>query len=537
MRKITMIALAFCLGIPTGMQTQQLNDVRSSPLSFGYTNPVLPGFYPDPSVCRVEDDFYLVTSSFCYFPAVPIFHSRDLIHWEQIGNCLNRPSQVNLTKADAWSGIYAPTIRYHKGIFYMIVTNVTDRTQVGRPGDNFLVYTTDPRGEWSEPVWLQQGGIDPSLYFEVDQCYMVSNPDNYLTLCEINPQTGQQLTPSRKIWAGTGGRYPEAPHIYQKDGWYYLLASEGGTEYGHRVTIARSREIYGPYESNPANPILTHMNLNAQTNPIQGTGHGDIVQARDGSWWMTFLAFRPQEGTHHLTGRETYLAPLEWNENAWPVVNGNGTVSIQMNVPTLPQQENIKRVARCEFEEDVLAPQWQYLRNPTVEHYSLKQGKLTMQMAKALGNGIESPSFIGRRQEQAEFTASTQVRLLNAEEGDEAGLTLYMDNDSHAEIFIRQEAGRKQLIVRYVLGSINHIEQSIALPNEKLSLMVKGTKSDYEFGYCLSGQSFISLSRLNTRYLSTETAGGFTGIMIGMYAQAGQKSTAGKAAFEYFEYK
>ena len=154
----------------------------------------------------------------------------------------------------------------------MITTNVTDK-------GNFLVHTKDPSGEWSDPVWIKQGGIDPSIYFEGGKCYLVSNPDNTIMLCEINPMTGEQLSSSKAIWRGTGGRYPEGPHLYKKDGWYYLLISEGGTEYGHKVTIARSRNMEGPYDSNPANPILTHINMEAQLNPIQGTGHADLVEA------------------------------------------------------------------------------------------------------------------------------------------------------------------------------------------------------------------------------------------------------------------
>ena len=217
----------------------------------GYSNPVIPGFHPDPSVCKAGDDYYLVNSSFQYFPGVPLFHSKDLVHWEQIGNCLTRPSQLDLTNANSGSGIFAPTIRYNDGVFYMITTNVSGK-------GNFLVHTTDPRSEWSEPVWLEQGGIDPSLYFEDGKCFMVSNPDGYINLCEIDSMTGKQLSSSKRIWNGTGGRYAEGPHIYKKDGWYYLLISEGGTELGHKVTIARSRYIDGPYQGNPANPILTH---------------------------------------------------------------------------------------------------------------------------------------------------------------------------------------------------------------------------------------------------------------------------------------
>ena len=236
-------------------------------------NPIISGFSPDPSVVAVGEDYYLVNSTFHYFPGVPVYHSRDLLNWQQIGNVLDRPSQLPLEQATASLGIYAPTIRYHDGTFYMITTNVGG-------GGNFMVTAGNPAGPWSDPVWLEQQGIDPSLYFEDGKCYMVSNPDNTITLCEIDPLTGATLSPGKALWKGTGGRFPEGPHIYKKDGWYYLLISEGGTELAHKLTVARSRHIYGPYEANPANPIFTHCSLAAQESNIQGTGHGDMFRRR-----------------------------------------------------------------------------------------------------------------------------------------------------------------------------------------------------------------------------------------------------------------
>lgn len=296
----------------------------------GFSNPIIPGFYPDPSICRVDSDYYIVNSTFEYFPGVPLFHSRDLVNWEQLGYVLDRPSQLKIKGGNIWGGIYAPTIRHNDGVFYMITTNNSDR-------GNFLVHTTDPKsGNWSDPVWLTQKGIDPSLYFEDDRCYMVSNPGDAIWLCEIDPLSGRQLTESKIIWRGTGGRYPEGPHIYKRDGWYYLMISEGGTEYGHKVTIARSRDINGPYESNPANPILTHINRNAQSNPIQGVGHADMVEAPDGTWWLVCLGFRINGEQHHVLGRETFLAPVRWTDEGWPVVNGDGTIALEMPDCGLP---------------------------------------------------------------------------------------------------------------------------------------------------------------------------------------------------------
>ena len=199
-------------------------------------NPIIPGFHPDPSIVKVDDDYYIVNSSFQYFPGVPIFHSKDLINWEQIGNVLDRKSQLNLKDSTGYLGIYAPTIRYHEGTFYMITTEKG-------VNKNFMVTSNDPRGPWSEPIWLDQQGIDPSLYFEDDKLYFVSNPGNMITLCEIDPKTGKQLTPSRHLWGGTGERYPEGPHIYKKDGWYYLLISEVEQKL-HTVLLLLEVKIY-----------------------------------------------------------------------------------------------------------------------------------------------------------------------------------------------------------------------------------------------------------------------------------------------------
>lgn len=496
----------------------------------GYRNPVIPGFHPDPSVCRVGEDYYLVNSSFQFFPGVPLFHSRDLIHWEQIGNCLDRPSQVKLDKAQSWGGIYAPTIRYNDGTFYMITTNVSDR-------GNFLVHTTDPAHGWSEPVWLKQGGIDPSLYFENGRCYMVSNPDAGISLCEIDPATGEQLTPSVRIWEGTGGRHPEGPHIYHKDGWYYLLISEGGTEYAHRITIARSRDIYGPYLGNPANPILTHMNRNAQDNPIQGTGHADLVEAADGSWWMVCLAFRPQTGNHHLLGRETFLVPVRWDKGAWPVVNGDGTVSLLMDCTTLPQTAAATPPVRTDFSNGQLPVEWVYLQNPSYENYIFTGKTLRLNgTTTTLDNADASPTFVARRQEHINFTATASLSLHQASQGDEAGISIFRETHSHYDLFIRQDASGQSLVLRYRLGNLSHTEQAVPVQSDKILLRVTGSPDTYRFEYSTDSQLFHPLGTMDTRYISTETAGGFTGTVIGLYASTADDASKGYGEFGWFDY-
>ncbi|MBO8464152.1 MAG: glycoside hydrolase family 43 protein, partial [Firmicutes bacterium] len=235
-----------------------------------YTNPIIKGFYPDPSVCRVGDTYYLVCSSMQYFPAVPLFESKDLINWTQIGHCLTRESQIDLSTVPSSGGVFAPTIRYHEGRFYMCTTNSTSHR-------NFFVWTDNIYGEWSEPIYIEQDGIDPSLFFDNGKTYFLStglDDDGVdgIVQCEINIETGEKLTKSQVIWLGSGGRYVEGPHMYKINGYYYLLAAEGGTEYGHMVTYARSTSPYGPFTLYKDNPVLTNRNLGGYE--IQGVGHG-----------------------------------------------------------------------------------------------------------------------------------------------------------------------------------------------------------------------------------------------------------------------
>lgn len=503
----------------------------AQPQQFGYTNPVIPGFNPDPSVCRVGDDYYLVTSTFQYFPGVPVYHSKDLIHWEQIGNCLTRESQLRLKDAGCSGGIYAPTIRYHDGTFYMVTTNVIS-------GGNFFVTAKDPAGEWSDPVWLEQGGIDPTLYFEGEKTYMVSNPNNGIYLCEIDIQTGKQLTESRLLWQGDGGRYPEAPHIYLKDGWYYLMIAEGGTEYGHSITIARSKDIYGPYESNPNNPILTNFQRLAQTSEIQGTGHGDLIKDQQGFWWIVFLGFRPQNGSHHLLGRETFLEPVEWYED-WPIVNGTGTAEIQKQVATLPQVE-MPEPPENRLSTGRKEPYFIHLNTPVEANYGfVKDSVLRLKPTPVTLDDAGSPTFIAIRQDKFDFTLETEVDLSSATLGDIAGLTVYMENNAHADICLRQDKSKKKqsIVVEYTLYGLKHKACEVSVGKGPAHLRVTGTKKEYIFSYRDAKGRWTEAGRLDTRLLSTETAGGFTGVTLGMYAVSTKGGGFSCADFNYFRYK
>lgn len=509
----------------------------------GYRNPVIKGFNPDPSVCKAGDDYYLVTSSFHYFPGVPLYHSKDLVNWEHIGHVLDRRSQLELPEGRSWSGIYAPTIRYHEGRFYMITTNCSLQK-------NLIVHTDDPFGDWSDPVWVDMPGIDPDLFWDEDgTCWYSGSAGDGIRQCRINPDTGKILSETKMIWYGTGGRYPEAPHIYKKDGWYYLLIAEGGTEFGHGVTIARSRTVDGLYEPAPTNPILTHFKQKTQGSPIQGTGHADIIQAHDGSWWLVCLGFRVQGGQHHLMGRETFLAPVRWDKDAWPVVNGSGDIALEMNVPTLekhpfptlPERNGFDAPAasragsKAEMAETGLGPEWSWIRNPEPSRYQVDGGVLKLYGTEAgLDEPKESPVFVGYRQKDIDFTAETCLSLVNARKGDKAGMTVFMDAGTHYDIFLKKNGGKTSVCIRYAMGVHDYIQETPVSGN-KVYLRITGESDYYKLWYSTDGKDFKMLGINHTRYLSSETVGGFTGIMIGLWAQS--PSETGYAEFDYFEYR
>lgn len=525
MRNILKIVTAICL---TVLSTQAFAQT-------GYKNPIIPGFNPDPSVCRVGDDYYLVTSSFEYFPGLPIYHSKDLVNWEQIGHCLTRDSQLPLQKVNASGGLYAPSIRYHDGLFYVICTNVS-------AGGNFYCTATNPAGPWSEPIWVAIDSIDPDIFWDEDgKTYFVTQGNEGIRVTEIDIKTGKVLGPEHLVWGGIGGRFPEAPHIYKKDGFYYLLLGEGGTEYMHSATIGRSTNIHGPYESCPLNPILTHANRRGQANTIQGVGHADLIQAEDGSWWMVFLGFRVthQWAYYHILGRETFLAPVDWPKGGWPQVNGNGTVSLNMEVPTLPLHPFPKAAVRTEFDNDKLGFEWQYLRNPIRENYSLteKKGWIRISASPYTLNETESVSSILRRQTQHDFTAETLLEFNSSSENEEAGMTLIQNNTHHYDFIIKKINGQYVAQVRVHIGSLSYIAGEKQIKGNKVKLKIEGNPSNYTF-YCSDANSeqYNELGKLDTRYLSTEVAGGFTGVMIGLYTSSNGKDSKAKAYFDWFDY-
>lgn len=489
-----------------------------------YTNPVIPGFYPDPSVCRVGDTYYLVTSSFTYFPGVPLFRSTDLVHWDQIGNVLDRTSQLDLSKTGRWAslGNFAPTIRHHDGRFYMITT-VTDPTRMR----NFFVTATDPAGPWSDPVDVDVLGIDPDIAWDDEgNCWVHFAGEGGINRVCIDDRTGALLSAPERTWSGTGMVAAEAPHLLRRDGAWYLLVAEGGTERGHAVSIARGPSPEGPWEPGPANPLVSHRSTGK---PIQNTGHADLVEAPDGSWWMVLLGVRPRGQTplFHVLGRETFLAPVEWVDG-WPRV-----ADLEVEMPYTPPGTGleIEPVAREDFDGPALEPSWIAVRRPAKEFASLTErpGWLVLS-GDAEGLAGTMPAYVARRQQHHQFRARTRVAVDDSAEG---GLALLMDERSWYSVGLVKGT----VVVTARIGPLcSRVGEAPVSGADDIVVFVetrageRGSPDLVVLGY-EDGDERHELAELDGRYLSTEVCTGFIGRTIGMYA------AGGPAAFDWFAYE
>ncbi|MBQ4640472.1 MAG: family 43 glycosylhydrolase [Clostridia bacterium] len=488
-----------------------------------YQNPVITGFYPDPSVCEARGKYYLVTSSFQYFPGVPLFESEDLINWTQIGHVLTRPSQVHLAHVPSSGGVFAPTIRYHDGRFYMVTTNDTTH-------ENFYVWTDDIYGEWSDPITIDQGGIDPSLLFDEGHVYFISNGADDrgvggVTQCEIDIATGKKLTESRCIWQGNGGRYLESPHMYHLNGWYYLLAAEGGTEYGHMVVLARAQTPWGPFANCPGNPILT--NRNKAPGIIQGIGHGDLIRARDGSWYLMSLGFRQIHmwmPFHHL-GREVFLTPVRFEKNGWLSCGNDGTTEEYYDIASdVPQM----RKTEYTFENTAWQVDWCALRFPDWNNYTFGQDHLLLRAGRDTLDDMASPTFLALRQKAFRM----EYRVTAVSHGGEGGVSVYGTESEHYDLFLREGDKGCEAVLKLNIGGIRHEQAVLPLKGKEAELIIRSDSIHYHFFVRENGEE-TCLGSAQSKFLSNEISTTFTGVVLGLFSQKGGETRFEKLHIQY----
>jgi xylan 1,4-beta-xylosidase len=532
-----------------------------------FKNPILSGMYPDPSICRNGEDYFLVTSSFEYFPALPVFHSRDLVHWQQIGHGIDRPQQMilDIQRPSSDNGTYAPTIRFHEGWFYLICTVVRSEGKSGHFSGNFVVKTRDPFAGWSEPIWIPEvDGIDPSLFFEDGKVYLTASRYRPLEgidwhcevyLQELDSSSFQPISEPQVLTDGAikNATAAEAPHLYKRDEKYYLFIAEGGTAHNHAVTVFRADAITGPYQVCPQNPILTHRHL-GQNFPIVGVGHADWVETQNGECWMVCLGMRPYGGYHYNLGRETFLVPMTW-EDGWPVVSaGHGKVLPEYPKPNLPAapfpdtsldgttQGGTVRVSTSPDSTwgfgETLGLEWNFLRTPTQAWWSLLEepGSLAVQLLPAQLSEPCNVAFIARRQQHMNFRASVTLEfkpnLESHQENPEcAGMVLFYSDEFHFR-FIKT-AHTLELIQRKA-GQESSLAK-VECPDSIVTLEISALGQEYQFAYGTSEDSDL-LGKVDGRVLSAATAGGFVGTYVGMYASSNGQPSSSTAYFSGFEY-
>jgi len=524
------------------------------------TNPILTGFYPDPSIVKVGPDYYLVNSTFSYFPGLPVMHSKDLKNWKQIGNVIDRPSQMDFMGERITRGLFAPAISYYKGVFYVTCTDIDH-------DGNFVVTATNPAGPWSNPVKIPQvRGIDPSIYFdeEEDKAYIIYNSDapdykplysghrtirmyefDYKTL-KVKGEEKQLVNggvdlSKKPVWI-------EGPHIFKRNNWYYLYAAEGGTSVNHSEVILRSKSIWGPYVPYEGNPILTQRDLPAdRKHPITSAGHAQFVEGPDGKMYSIFLAVRPYEGDFYNTGRETFIAPVEWIGD-WPMIeHGEKALPYSYNTQikevkqkgALPHSGNFQYTMLFDKGLDL---SMLFMRTVDSSSFSVSKKKgLTLKLKPETISELGNPSFIGKRQQHLYSVAETELDFTANSPAEKAGLVAFQD-ERHFYFIARTKNEGKDVIQ---LLKSKPKEKSMEVLAEfplgpktgKVGLRIKSEGDAYSFYYTTDSKKWNVLKeKEDGKFLSTKVAGGFTGSLYGMYATSSGEKASGEASFRYLKY-
>ncbi|KQS30634.1 glycoside hydrolase family 43 protein [Dyadobacter sp. Leaf189] len=531
---------------------------QASAQSITLVNPILTGFYPDPSVVQVGKDYYLVNSTFSYFPGIPVFHSQDLKNWKQIGNVIDRPSQMDFMGEQLTRGLFAPAISYHNGTFYVTCTDIDH-------DGNFVVTAKNPAGPWSNPVRIPQvRGIDPSLFFDEDnKAYIIYNSDapdhkplysghRTIRIYEIDPVTLKVIGEEKQLVNGGVDLsqkpvWIEAPHIMKRFGWYYLYAAEGGTSVNHTEVVFRSKSVWGPYVPYENNPILTQRGLpEDRKDPVTSAGHAQFVDGPDGKTYAIFLAVRPYEGDYYNTGRETFIAPVTWKDE-WPIINPD-TKEIQYQYkaafPEVKQPGARPQAGNFSYTltfEKSLDPALLFMRTIDSSSFSLSaKSGLTLKLKPETIMEMGNPSFIGKRQQHLYCTTETELNFSAKSEKEKAGLTIFQD-ERHFYLISKSVDQNKPVIQLYKsnpkdkgMELLTQMPLTNGAAPVKLRIVAEG--GTYSF-YFSKGKSWQLLKdKLDAKFLSTKEAGGFIGCLFGMYATSSGEKTTSAASFKYLKY-
>jgi len=516
-----------------------------------FTNPILSGFYSDPSICRNGDDYYLVNSSFEMYPGIPIHHSKDLVNWELINYGVSNPETFIIGEGRARSNdIFAPSIRYHDGLFYIICTGV------GGQG-NFFVTAKDPAKEWSAPVWIEGSeGIDPEIFWDDDgRSYYVgqSSPRHYningklkfeklqwdgqsiVYMQEIDLKNGKLIGKKEILTHGhaTNARWTEGPHLFKRNGKYLLMAAEGGTDFYHATVFFHSDSLWGPYIPEHTNPVFTHRNLGADY-PVWAVGHADMVQTQKGDWWSVMHAKRKVDEMSILA-RETFLTPVTFDKNT-PVFNpGIGKLSAIQKRPDLPWTPVKPLPNRDDFKDAELALYWNFIRTPIKKWYSIKNGKLILETRQKSIDNFENPSFIGRRVVDHNCSATTALLFKTKKENEKAGLVLYRNKDSHFQLV------KSAKTIQLINTSVNEKKIVSEIPYSKDEVFLKianNSSNKAVFSFSENGEDFQQIGEAQDLfYLSDEAFVRYNGLYVGMYTTSLDKESNNQAKFDWFELK
>ena len=507
-------------------------------------NPVLPGFNPDPSLIRAGDDYYIATSTFEWFPGVQIHHSKDMVHWRLVTRPLDRVSQLDMAGIGNSYGVWAPALSYHDDQFYLIYTNTKTRLGPYDDVDNFLVTAKNIEGPWSEPIALNHSGFDPSLFHDEDgRKWLVNMRWDWrpgkrrfagIDLQEYNPEKKKLVGPVHHIFDGTKYKVTEGPHLYQKDGYYYLVTAEGGTNWNHTFTVARSKNITGPYEVHPENPLL---NANHTSNPLQKTGHGTFVQTQTGEWYLSHLTSRPlmlereTKPRRSILGRETAIQKVVWPQGEWPrLAQGGQLANVEVPAPNLPAHPWPKPDTNYQFDSSSLPIDFQTLRVPLEKKWgntTERPGWLRLHGRESLASPFYQ-THVARRLQAFHTRVTTKLDFKPYSYKQLAGLTAFYDTQNHYALMVNfdeEQGGRCLRLLRADAGTFHPSAfadgiQALPLPpTGDIYLRAEINQADLQFSYSMDGKAWQKAGPLlDASVLSDEYADGFTGAFYGLSA-------------------